>query len=178
MKKKKANEDAGNPPNELSVSGDETWAKRGFSSMIGVLVLIGKHNNKIVDLLVKSSACKACEMAKAKYNIVEFEMWSNEHKNECTANHEGSSGKMELHGILELFERSEKLHKVKYANYIGDGASKTFSALQNAKPYGNFTINKLECVLHVGKRMYKCLQEVKKKLIILEKEKRKNEQKK
>ncbi|GFV33804.1 uncharacterized protein TNCV_2145101 [Trichonephila clavipes] len=69
-------------------------------------------------------------------------------------NYSGSAGKMEVDGMLRIFNRSEKLHNLKYSNYIGDGDSKTFNALSENKPYGDdYLIQKIECVGHVQKRM-------------------------
>ena len=39
----------------FTVSGDGTWAKRGFSSLVGVSSLIGKYSGKVLDLFV---SCK------------------------------------------------------------------------------------------------------------------------
>lgn len=167
---KQKNVEVGNPELQLIVSGDGTWAKRGFSSLYGVITLIGKYSNKVLDLIIKSSYCKACNDWKNKTNTPEYEIWHNKHENECTANHEGSAGKMEVDGVINMFQRSEIMHGVKYANYIGDGDSKTFKSLLDAQPYGaDFVINKLECVLHVGKRMYKRLKDAKKNLTQLQK---------
>ncbi|GFU92339.1 uncharacterized protein TNCV_594641 [Trichonephila clavipes] len=61
---------------------------------------------------------------------------------------------MEVDGMLRIFNRSEKLYKLKCSNYIGDGDTKTFNALCENKPYGNdHLIQKIECVGHVQKRM-------------------------
>ncbi|GFX69914.1 uncharacterized protein TNCV_2078941 [Trichonephila clavipes] len=61
---------------------------------------------------------------------------------------------MEVEGILRIFNRSEKLHNLKYSNYIEDGDTKTFNALSEKKPYGDdHLIQKIECVGHVQKRM-------------------------
>ncbi|GFY26857.1 uncharacterized protein TNCV_929981 [Trichonephila clavipes] len=61
---------------------------------------------------------------------------------------------MEVDGMLRIFKRSEKLHNLKYSNYIGDGDTKTFNALSENKPYGDdHLIQKIECVGHVQKRM-------------------------
>ncbi|GFY06948.1 uncharacterized protein TNCV_4090501 [Trichonephila clavipes] len=69
-------------------------------------------------------------------------------------NYSGSAGKMEVDGMLRIFNRSEKLHNLKYSNYIGDGDTKTFNALSENKPYGDdHLIQKIECVGHVQKRM-------------------------
>lgn len=45
----------------ISVSGDGTWQKRGFSSLHGVATLIGVRTGKVIDVIVKSSYCKVCE---------------------------------------------------------------------------------------------------------------------
>ncbi|GFT99422.1 uncharacterized protein TNCV_3238821 [Trichonephila clavipes] len=61
---------------------------------------------------------------------------------------------MEVDGMLRIFNRSEKLHNLKYSNYIGDGDTKTFNALSENKPYGDdYLIQKIECAGHVQKRM-------------------------
>ncbi|KAL3282310.1 hypothetical protein HHI36_005499 [Cryptolaemus montrouzieri] len=64
-----------------------------------------------------------------------------------------------------MFFRSSVLHAAKYAFYIGDGDAKTFSNLSDAKPYGDFVVKKLDCVLHVGRRMFRHLKDVKKSLV-------------
>ncbi|XP_032688817.1 uncharacterized protein LOC116852487 [Odontomachus brunneus] len=70
---------------------------------------------------------------------------------------------MEVDGVVEIFARSETLHKVKYINYIGDGDTKTFKALLDSKPYGDeLPITKKECIGHVKKRMDSRLRAAKK----------------
>ncbi|GFX92321.1 uncharacterized protein TNCV_1112481 [Trichonephila clavipes] len=74
----------------------------------------------------------------------------------------GSAGKMEVDGMLRIFNRSEKLHNLKYSNYIRDGNTKTFNALSENKPYGDdHLIQKIECVVHVQKRMGTRLRKLK-----------------
>lgn len=112
-------------------------------------------------------------------NSLEFEIWfESMHSDKYSANHEGSSGGMEVEGMVNIFERSETLHKAKYAYYIGDGDAKTFANITEKKPYGDFIINKLECVLHVGKRMFRHLKEAKKSLLEMRKIRRADEKKK
>jgi len=61
---------------------------------------------------------------------------------------------MEVGAIVEMFKRSMEKLSVMYKFYIGDGDSKTFTGVKNAKPYGdNVQIYKKECVGHVQKRM-------------------------
>lgn len=64
--------------------------------------------------------------------------------------------------MIEMFQRSEKLHGVKYANYVGDGDSKTFSSIKNVEPYENLVVQKKECIGHVQKRMGTRLRNAKK----------------
>lgn len=162
---KDKNKAAGNKENELSVSGDGSWAKRGFTSLLGIVSLIGKYSNKILDVIVKSSFCHACRKWKGKENSAEFEAFWDEHEEHCSANHKGSAGKMEVDGVLEMFQRSEDLHDAKYKYYIGDGDTKTFTSILDMQPYGDdFVIEKKECVLHVKKRMYRRVKEAKKVL--------------
>ncbi|GFT74208.1 uncharacterized protein TNCV_4081291 [Trichonephila clavipes] len=69
---------------------------------------------------------------------------------------------MEVDGMLRIFNRSEKLHNLKYSNCIGDGDTKTFNALSENKPYGDdHHIQKIECVGHMQKRMGTRLRKLK-----------------
>lgn len=150
--------------NELTVSGDGTWKKRGFTSLHGVSSIIGYYTGKIIDIVVKSSYCKMCEFWEKKKDTQEYEDWLETHTSDCTANHEGSSGKMEVAGVIEMLKRSEEKYSVKYINYIGDGDSKTYSGIVNSAPYGdNILITKKECIGHVQKRMGSRLRACKKK---------------
>ena len=71
-------------------------------------------------------------------------------RDNCDANHIGSAGKMEVDSVKEMFSRSIDQYGVKYTRYIGDGA--TFKGLLNFNPY-DVHVQKLECYLHVKKRM-------------------------
>lgn len=146
----------------LIVSGDGSWRKRGFPSLFGLVSLIGWYIGKVVDVLVKSKYCKSCEFWKKKKETAEYEEWAQLHEEECQANHEGSAGKMEVDAVIEMFHRSERLHKVKYAQYIGDGDCKTFKGILDAQPYENFIIRKKECIDHIQKRMGTRLRTIKK----------------
>lgn len=146
----------------VTVSGDGSWRKRGFSSLFGVTSLIGWSSGKIIDVEVKSKYCKSCEHWKSKNGTTEFEEWQISHADECQANHEGSSGKMEVDAVVEMFQRSEDLYGIKYCNYIGDGDSKTFKGIVDSKPYENVDVKKKECIDHVQKRMGTRLRNLKK----------------
>lgn len=78
----------------------------------------------------------------------DYEEWYEEHKEECTKNHEGSSGSMEVESVKEMFVRSGEKFGVKYSDYIGDGDSKTFKAILNVNPYGDeLTVKKVSVLV-------------------------------
>ena len=161
---KEKNAAAGNVENHLSVSGDGTWKKRGFQSLFGVATLIGKYTHKVIDLETKSSFCQGCSNWAGRKGTPEYDEWFADHEEHCSINHIGSAGKMEVDAITEMFARSDQLLGVKYATYIGDGDTKTFSAILKSNPYEDVTVQKKECVGHVQKRMGTRLREVKKKI--------------
>ncbi|XP_074114231.1 uncharacterized protein LOC141537255 [Cotesia typhae] len=150
---------------EFTVSGDGTWKKRGFNSLFGVTTLVAKNCKKVVDTVVKSSFCQGCNVWKNKKysDIAAYNDWYESHEELCTINYKGSAGKMEVDAIVEMFYRSNENHGVKYANYIGDGDTKTFKGILDMDPYdGNPFVQKKECVGHVQKRMGARLRKAKK----------------
>ena len=162
---KQENEKYERPALNLKVSGDGTWEKRGFKSLFGVTTLIGYYSGKIIDLVVRSSYCHACAIWRNKSKTSpEYLAWQEKHDDEaCTKTHEGSAGSMEVESVKMMFSRSEELYGVKYGNYIGDGDSKTFSAVLQLNPYGDeLKVIKSECIGHVQKRMGTRLRNVRK----------------
>ena len=148
----------------LKVSGDGTWKKRGFSSKYGVITPIDYYTGKLIDLMVKSSEGKSCTLWEKKKDTPEYEAWLQNHAEDCSKNHDGSAGKMEVVGILEMFSRSVQLLVVRYEYYIGDGDTSTFKSILNENPYGEeLKVKKRECIGHVSKRMGTRLRQVKKK---------------
>lgn len=116
----------------------------------------------MLDALVKSSFCQVCALLKNKMNTEEFDIWFESHKEQCTNNHHGSAGKMEVDAVIEMFLRSVEKYGVKYTRYIGDGDCKTYKAIVDACPYGKDTIvQKKGCIGHVAKRMGTRLRSVK-----------------
>ena len=136
----------------LIVSGDGSWRRRGFSSLQGISSVIGLNTGKVIDVSIKSSFCRACSQWEGKEETSAYEEWFEIHKSVCSCNHEGSTGKMEVDGMIEIFKRSEKKYQVRYTGYIGDGDSKTFQAIAEVKPYNDCAVEKKECVGHVQKR--------------------------
>lgn len=148
----------------LTVSGDGSWRKRGFSSLYGFASLIGWFSGKVIDICVKSKYCKECEYWQKKDGTAEYDEWHELHEPYCNANHSGSAGKMEPDAVVQMFSRSESTYNVRYAYYVGDGDSKTFKSIQDAKPYGNFAVTKKECIGHVQKRLGTRLRNLKKEV--------------
>ena len=134
---KEKNEENGRPASSLKVSGDGSWKKRGFSSLFGVTTLIGYYSGKVIDIVVKGSYCQACTYWENKKDNDDYELWLEDHADECSINHHGSAGKMEVLSMVEMFSKSEDKFGVKYLNYIGDGDAKTFKAIVDIQPYGD-----------------------------------------
>ncbi|KYN05199.1 hypothetical protein ALC62_03906 [Cyphomyrmex costatus] len=155
------NAEAGNEETHLSVSGDGSWKRRGFSSLFGIATLIGKYTHKVLDFVVKSSFCQSCSNWASKKGTNEYDIWHDTHEQHCSINHTGSAGKMEVDCMKEMFCRSES-HGVKYATYTGDGDTKIFQALLNCNLYSDLTVHKKECIGHVQKRMGTRLRAAKK----------------
>ncbi|GFS57875.1 uncharacterized protein TNCV_2909581 [Trichonephila clavipes] len=58
-----------------------------------------------------------------------------------------------MSGVLSIFQRSETSRKACNTQYLGDGDSKGFLTIKEAKVYGDTEVEKLECVGYVQKRM-------------------------
>jgi hypothetical protein len=92
-------------PVEIAVSFDGTWAKRGFTSLTGVVFVISLDTGEVLDYHVLSKTCQKCALKKSKCeNDNEFEEWKMEHEasNECDINFHGSSPAMEADGAKVL----------------------------------------------------------------------------
>ena len=144
---------------DTKVSGDGAWQKRGYSSLNGVVTLIG--NGKCIDYEVLSKKCKSCEAWEYKraIDIVGYNDWEAEHV--CSIKHTGSAGAMEVVGIQKMFGRSVNLHGLRYTFYIGDDDTKSFDHICKSDPYPADTIAKGERVGHVEKGVGSRLRNVK-----------------
>ena len=80
-----------------------------------------------------------------------YENFISEH--DCLVNHSGSTGSMEAIGVVECFQSSAKDCKLRYTQLIGDGDSKTYPSILAADPYPGITVEKLECIGHIQKRI-------------------------
>ncbi|GFW40685.1 uncharacterized protein TNCV_2836291 [Trichonephila clavipes] len=86
------------------------------------------------------------------------------HNENCKSNHFGNSGSMDVSGAIEIFQRSESLHGLRYTKFWGDGDARAYKAGNEMQPYGHTCIEKLECVGYVKKRMGTRLQALKLKI--------------
>ncbi|XP_018315739.1 uncharacterized protein [Mycetomoellerius zeteki] len=136
----------GTEPAGLTISGDGTWMKRGFSSLHGVVTLIGHYSGQVIDVNIKSLYCKQCEYSSQNLDTEEYETWEESHRNKCSIDHKESTEKMEVDGAIEMFARSEDLHGVKYLSYIDHGDNKMFKDIVESQPYGeDVRIIKKDC---------------------------------
>ncbi|GFT61276.1 uncharacterized protein TNCV_927101 [Trichonephila clavipes] len=120
--------------------------------------VIGDVTGKVIDVAVLSSYCKGCEKWRGSKSGHLYEEWKLKHQPHCVKNHIGSSSKMEVDGMKEIFQRSVPQRNAKYIKYIGDGDAKSFLELQRTAPY---SIEKVECVGHIQKRMGARLRKLK-----------------
>lgn len=106
-----ANELHADPVNEndllvdVGVSCDGTWQKRGFSSLLGAATVISMDIGKCIDYAVLSKKCSICTYWESRKDTEGYEKFMNDIQNshECSKNHEGSAGAMEVAGILQVF---------------------------------------------------------------------------
>ncbi|GFT21866.1 hypothetical protein TNCV_3179701 [Trichonephila clavipes] len=73
------------------------------------------------------------------------------HNENCKANHFGNSGSTEVSGAIEIFQRYESLHGLRYNKFLGDGNARVYKANNEIQPYGDTCIEKLEYVGYVKK---------------------------
>ena len=155
-------EEDSDTPVDIAVSFDGTWAKRGFTSLVGVVFVIALDTGEVLDYHVLSKECKKCSTKKSKCSSdEEFEEWLIEHQatRQCDINFSGSSPAMEAEGATILWKRSVELHNLRYRWMVSDGDSKAHSAVEDI--YDDCKVEKLDCVGHVQKRMGKHLMNLK-----------------
>ena len=135
---------------DVAVSFDGTWHHRGFKSSHGVGVVMSVDTGEVLDAHILSKDCSIC----AKNSGADDE-WKKHHieSGQCEKNCEGPSTSMETEAAKVMWLRSKE-RGLRYTTVLSDGDNKTIAALKELKPYGNDgTINKLDCVNHVHKRM-------------------------
>ena len=140
-------------PIDVAVSFDGTWHHRGFKSSHGVVMSI--DTVEALDAEILSEDCSVCSR-----NLGADDDWKKKHKDSglCEKNCDGPSTSMETQAAKALWLRSEKIG-LRYTTVLSDGDNKTISALNDLKPYNSTeSIEKLDCVNHVHKRMVASLR--------------------
>lgn len=131
---------------------DGTWQRRGHSSLNGAVTALAANTGKVIDVRIFSKFCRC------KNRLRE------QHQPNCQANYTGTSGGMEVAGVVDMFRQSEATRGVKYRYYLGDGDSAAFPTIERENPYGlECPVEKLECIGHVRKRMGTRLRKLKEK---------------
>jgi hypothetical protein len=119
---------------DIAVTVDGTWMRRGHVSKFGATSVISVDNGKVLDTEVCSKFCHACSQhSKDDKKSTEYKEWYAKHKSNCAVNFEGTSGGMEVAAALELFSCSEERNSLRYVKYIGDGDSRAFKAIIEMK---------------------------------------------
>ena len=140
---------------DIAVSCDGTWARRGFQSLYGMVSAIHVNTGKVVDYEMKSKVCFKCRAKKElDPTSQEYIEWMEAHGPKCSANFNKSSKAMESQGAVDMWGRSERKHKLRYVDFVGDGDCSSHRDVVKSKPYGVETVvRKVECVGHIQKRM-------------------------
>ena len=136
---------------DCDVSLDGAWQRRGYASLNGFVSAIERVTDKVIDVEVMTKSCRSCTQWSSKQNEPGYEKWKVNHI--CPINHESSSSSMESEGALKIFHRSLEKYHIRYVNYIGDGDSSAFAKVAESNPYPGKSVNKLECIGHIQKRV-------------------------
>ncbi|GFU25313.1 putative DD41D transposase [Trichonephila clavipes] len=71
---------------------------------------------------------------------------------------------VKVSGAIEISQRLESFHGLRYTKFSGDGDAKAYKAVNEMQSYGNTGIEKVECVGYVKKRMGTRLRALKLKM--------------
>ncbi|GFV38654.1 uncharacterized protein TNCV_4412081 [Trichonephila clavipes] len=91
---------------DITVGIDGSWQKHGHTSLNGVVIATSFYTGKVLHASILSRFCKCPNKM---------------HNENCKANHFGNSGSMKVSGAIEIFQRSESLHDLRYTKFLGDG---------------------------------------------------------
>ncbi|CAK1589570.1 unnamed protein product [Parnassius mnemosyne] len=129
----------------IDVIVDGCWSKRSYkknySALSGAAAIIGKETKKILFLGVKNKYCSICAQDCNKNQTPRA--------HQCYENFTGASTAMESTLIVEGFRSSVEMYGLIYGRLISDGDSSTYSKILEARPYPQFTVEKVECRNHL-----------------------------
>ena len=122
---------------------DGGWSKRShkhsYNAKPGVAIIIGKETGKLLFIGIRNKYCHACALG------------GKENDHACFRNWGASSSEMETDIVLEGFMEAERVHGVRYTQFIGDGDSSVYPTLLTSVPGWGQAIKKLECANHACK---------------------------
>ena len=155
-------------PENIAVSTDGTWMRRGHASLYGVQTVMAWDKQKVIDVEILSRHCTLCkskeaQLRKGQLLDADFQAWKADHLDSCHANTNVSAPTMETEAVKSLWSRSMNVNGLRYTTYIGDGDSKAYRSVCDRQPYGEVPIEKQECIGHVQKRVGKNLLTLKQK---------------
>jgi hypothetical protein len=155
---------------DVDVSYDGTWLTRGHKSNLGMGFVIEADTGFVIDHNVLSKFCQACDRIKKTHadNADDREAALVLHKDRgnCLSNYNGVSGGMEKENAVRMWDRSIEKNGMRYTKFISDGDSNAYNAVRDRDPYDGKSIEKLECVNHVQKRLGSRLRKLKKETFI------------
>ena len=97
-----------------AVTVDGTWQRHGHCSKICVVFIISISTGEVLDYVVKSLFCHQCSFHQKNLQTNAYNLWYEEHRDNCCINHSGSSDSMEKEGAKEIFLRSIDKYNLKY----------------------------------------------------------------
>ena len=136
---------------DVGVSCDGSWHRRGFSSLVGTTAVISLETGQVLDYEILNKVCYECRhWKKVPDSNPKKQAWAENHAGVCPINYSGSAPGMEASGASRMWQRSEEKNKLRYTTFLGDGDSKSFSAVSQEASY---PVAKIDCVGHVQKRL-------------------------
>ncbi len=127
----------------ICVVVDGGWSKRShkhsYNANSGVGIIVGKATGKLLHIGVRNRFCTACSR-----NIPK-------EAHDCFKNWNASASEMEVDIIVEGFTEAERVHGLRFTQFVGDGDSSVYPTLIQKVPGWGHAIRKLECANHCCK---------------------------
>ncbi|GFX95003.1 uncharacterized protein TNCV_3046351 [Trichonephila clavipes] len=112
---------------DIPVDIDGIWQKHRHTSLNAADIATSVYSGIVLDASILSRF---------------FKCPNKMHNENCKVNHFGNSGRMEVLGVIQIFQRSESLHGLRYTKCFGDGDSRVYKAVNEIQPYGDTGIGK------------------------------------
>ena len=100
---------------DITVTCDGTWARQGFQSRYGIIVVASWKIGKVLAVEVLNKHCQTCAIHHGMdTSSDEFLDWWDGHQASYEVNYCGSSSVMESTGALAIWKRSVSKNKLRY----------------------------------------------------------------